>query len=396
MGSKGRNPFLIGGTLLLLAILIGLTWGNLSSTNLLLITGLKLTGTLLSGLLLWQSLDSDNPFLQSLCQVGQGNNCNGILQSSAAKLTPWLTWSDIGFLYFSGGLLALLFGLFSADMGVISILSVLSILALPYTLYSVYYQKFVAKQWCKLCMSVQVVLWLEAAWVMINYPNLSLNFSLPTMAVLILAFLIPTLIWVLVKTPMVQATQVFGLRRELQKVKFNEEYIKMVFQNQRQMPPIFTDMRTVQRGNPNATHTLTVVTNRLCGPCARIHGEINHLIEKNQQIKAQFVFLGPNKGMQIAAKFLEASASQLQTVMDSWYHDNRQDAEKWLKQYPFEPNADHPKQFQLYARWCELASVNATPTVFINGILLPKAFQIKDLGSIVSVLNQKNANVPIT
>ncbi|MDR3220154.1 MAG: vitamin K epoxide reductase family protein, partial [Dysgonamonadaceae bacterium] len=39
-------------------------------------------------------------------------------------------------------------------------LALINILALPYSFWSVWYQKFKAKQWCVLCLIVQVLLWL--------------------------------------------------------------------------------------------------------------------------------------------------------------------------------------------------------------------------------------------
>ncbi|MHA4740616.1 vitamin K epoxide reductase family protein [Dyadobacter sp. MSC1_007] len=394
-GLNARIPLLIGGTLLLLALLVVLVWPTPPSTNLLLLAGLKIAGTVLGGLLLWQSIESHNPFLQNLCQVWSVNNCNGILESNAAKLTPWLSWSDVGFLYFSGGLLTLVFGSLAVDATPIFALSALTLAALPYTFYSVYYQKIVAKQWCTLCMAAQVVLWMEGAWVIANHASLNANFSLQSIAMIGLAYLIPSLVWILVKWPFEQSAQVFGLRRELQKVKFSEQYIQAMFQNQRSMPPIFTDMHVVKLGKLDASHTLTVVTNPLCGPCAKTHYEIAQLLDKNRQFNLQFVFLGPPKAMQIAAKFLDAPSSQVSVMMDSWYQNNRQDAEKWLAQYPLKSEPENQKQLRLYARWCEMANIISTPTIFINGIQLPTAFQVKDLGNIVNVLEQTNNRVSI-
>ena len=79
-----RLPLLLGGLVFVLAILVSLIWNSDTQPYLYLLLGSKLIGTALAGLLLWQSVDTDNPFLQSLCQVGSRNNCNGILQSQAA------------------------------------------------------------------------------------------------------------------------------------------------------------------------------------------------------------------------------------------------------------------------------------------------------------------------
>lgn len=345
-------------------------------------------GTVVSGLLLWQSVDTDNPFLQSFCQVGNRNNCNGILQSKAANLTPWLSWSEVGFFYFSGGFLSIVFAILSHNLSIITGIGLVGILSLPYTIYSVYYQKFVARQWCKLCMAVQAALWLEAIIVLSNVSKFQYIWNVQSILLLALAFLIPMLLWIFVKDPISEATQVFGLQRELQKVKFNENYIQTTFQNQPQMPPIFEGMRTVKLGEADAENMLTVVTNPLCAPCAKLHFELKLLISGQSNIRCRFIFIGPSKGMQVAAQFLNASDQQIETIMDSWYHNNQQDLDHWTKGNDVDlTSPDTAMQLNMHLRWCELASISATPTIFLNGLILPPAFQVKDIKRIVPVLN---------
>src|SRR5882757_4619321 len=101
-----------------------------------------LTGAGVTSLLLWYEIDKNNPLLQKVCTGMAKGNCNAILTGKQAKLFSWLSWSEVGFFYFTGGLLSLLF-----IPGAITTIARLGILALPYTIFSVYYQWRVAKQW---------------------------------------------------------------------------------------------------------------------------------------------------------------------------------------------------------------------------------------------------------
>ncbi|HEY2722735.1 MAG TPA: hypothetical protein VGI82_13465 [Chitinophagaceae bacterium] len=70
-------------------------------------------------------------------------------------------------------------------------ISWLNIFALPYTLFSVYYQWKVAKQWCILCLAVQGLLLLGGANCLINFSILrnsflSFDFLLKAAAVFVL------------------------------------------------------------------------------------------------------------------------------------------------------------------------------------------------------------------
>ena len=97
--------------------------------------------------------------IQVLCQPGSKRDCNAILSSKAAKVFEGLTWSEVGFFYFAGTWLLLLFG--GRSPFVWQILALLNIVSLPYTVYSIYYQARVAKKWCVLCCTIQALLWLE-------------------------------------------------------------------------------------------------------------------------------------------------------------------------------------------------------------------------------------------
>ena len=159
---KFITPFIVAGLVLCFAgVLVFNTsyFSNLSS-QLLLLTLFKTAGLVTSILLLVQSIDSNNPLIQKLCKSnGSKTDCNAILSSKAAKLFNGLTWSEVGFFYFAGTWLLLLFG--SGWLLTWRVLFLLNAISLPYTFYSVYYQARIAKQWCILCCTVQAILWLE-------------------------------------------------------------------------------------------------------------------------------------------------------------------------------------------------------------------------------------------
>lgn len=151
-----RMPFLISATVLLLGLLISSATGF--TVGYALLTLLKLAGVIITGLLLWYEIDKTNPFLQKVCSGSKTTNCNAILQSKAAKLFGVLSWSEIGFFYFAGGLLFVI----SRYEGSAQILAWLNLFALPYTIFSIYYQWRIAKQWCPLCLAVQALLVTES------------------------------------------------------------------------------------------------------------------------------------------------------------------------------------------------------------------------------------------
>ena len=159
---------------------------------------IKFLGVLISILLLIQSINSENPFIQNLCSLGGKNNCNAILKSKASQVTKWISWSEVGFYYFAGSLLLLLIN--SASIG---LLGYLNLLALPYTIYSITYQ-YRHKNWCILCCAVQILLWAEFLFNMnMGY---QLAFDRSILYLFPITFIFPVIIWSFLKPYFQQAS----------------------------------------------------------------------------------------------------------------------------------------------------------------------------------------------
>lgn len=384
-----RYPFLFT-SLTLTAIL----WiiGNIEdfrnlSWNIYALLFAKVIGVLISCVMLWSTIDLDNPFLRNLCGITNGTNCNNILDSKASRFCGWFTWSEIGLVYFSGGLLSLLTSINLPSVTILGFVVALNLITIPYTLFSLYYQAIVAKRWCLLCLIVQIIFWVELS---VGFPillNASLNLDVYALSALCLCFLLPSMLWAFVKEPLKQSVRVYPLLRELNRTKFNYGYVTSLFNNNPIMPPKFDGMLMPSIGNPNSQHTLTVVTNPVCGPCAKAHAQLEALIKETTTIRCEFVFLGPAKAMRVASVLLQLPQDAIGQEMHNWYSRNNQDIESWKKKIDITKSMEtEHEQLQLHARWSELAKVTATPTLFLNGIALPTCYTIGDIKMLLATL----------
>ncbi len=112
-------------------------------------------GIVLSWMLVQKSLGIHNAAAEAVCSVLEEGGCDELARSEASSFMGIFKWSEVGVAYFSVSLLAML--LFPQT---IPALAAINILCLPYTIWSITYQKFKAKVWCTLCVSVQATLWL--------------------------------------------------------------------------------------------------------------------------------------------------------------------------------------------------------------------------------------------
>lgn len=107
-------------------------------------------------LLVWHDIDRYSPAVQAVCGISKKLNCNAVLDSKGSGLFG-IKWSTIGFSYFVGGLLYIMVKGFDHATA-LSTLWQINLLGTLYVFYSLYYQWKIAKNWCVLCLLVQVVL----------------------------------------------------------------------------------------------------------------------------------------------------------------------------------------------------------------------------------------------
>ncbi|MDE6392630.1 MAG: vitamin K epoxide reductase family protein [Muribaculaceae bacterium] len=116
---------------------------------------LNCCGLALSFMLVRKSLRIKSRFADKVCGVLQKEGCDTVLETGASSFFGIFSWSEVGLTYFSVSLLSILM-----FPGSIIYVAACNVCCLPFTLWSIWYQKFRAKAWCTLCVSVQCTLWL--------------------------------------------------------------------------------------------------------------------------------------------------------------------------------------------------------------------------------------------
>jgi protein-disulfide isomerase/uncharacterized membrane protein len=333
--------------------------------------------------LLWHEVDKNNPFLKQVCTGVIKGNCDAILSGKQAQVFKGLSWSEVGFFYFTGGFL----GLLVTGSAALPLLAWLSLLALPYTIFSIYYQWQVAKQWCVLCLAVQALLALGAVNVLANKLLVPLaNVELAVWVKMLLLFALPIPFWYAIKPALLKAQQAKNTKREYLRLKFNAEIFDALLKKQKQVTAL-ADGLGVTVGNPHAANTLIKVCNPYCGPCAKAHPKMEALVKANKNIKAQIIFTATVNEQDRRAKPVQhllavasASAHKLDDALNDWYLADRKDYDVFATKYPM--NGELKQQDEKVAAmdaWCKKMAIAATPTYFLNGNQLPDAYSIEDL-----------------
>jgi uncharacterized membrane protein/thiol-disulfide isomerase/thioredoxin len=380
-------PMIMAGCALMVAVFF-LSAAVPLNVNLVLLLSLilvKFTGTVLTGLLLWYEVDQSDPFLRQICMMGKKTNCKAVLQSREANLFGLITWSEIGFFYFAGSFLYILIAL--AFVPTVSLLAWFNILALPYTLFSIYYQWRVAKQWCPLCLAVQALLVTEFLLCYLLYWSQPVSHRLLFTYSILPAFLLPVFFWLFSKPFLLKSIAGEKYKLELNRLKRNGQIFDALLQRQKAIVTQPAGLGIIL-GNPEAANTIIKVCNPFCGPCAQAHPVIEELLRETEDVKVQIIFTAAddvNDRRAKPVKHLMALQGKndgrlLRQALDDWYMQEKKDYDVFAGKYPL--NGELKEQGQslegMY-NWCREAGITGTPTFFINGRRLPDIYTIRDL-----------------
>lgn len=135
-----------------------------------LLTVFDIVGLYFSYLLMQKSLHIHTAASDRV-RCARERGCDTIMDMKVSKLFGVFSWSEVGFGYFSVSLASLL--LFPHMWPALALCNVC---CLPYTVWSIWYQRFRARHWCTLCVGVQSTLWalffcyLSGGWLRLSLP----------------------------------------------------------------------------------------------------------------------------------------------------------------------------------------------------------------------------------
>ncbi|HTO15754.1 MAG TPA: vitamin K epoxide reductase family protein [Edaphocola sp.] len=365
------------------------TSGNVAlSSYIILYSILKLIGLTTGIFLLWFEVDQYNPTLQNLCSGGKNINCNAVLKSKYASLFNGnLSLALLSFSYFFGTFIYLVSYNFSSTA--IGALALTSLIAIPIIAVSVYYQAIIIKQWCKFCVIIQVVLVAEISIVIISgfYKN---TIAMETLPFYFALFLLPILIWKLIKPLIEQQKETNLYKRGLKKIKTNPFVLESLLEKSNKIKHSTKNLG-ISITNENAKYKVIKVCNPYCGPCAKAHPILDSLV-KSGSINLQVLFTATTNekdiGVQPVRHFLaidsKRNKKETEEALDNWYMAEEKNYETFAKKYPMNGELqEQDTKIDAMHDWCKAEQITHTPTLFINGYQLPQEYSIEDLTEVL-------------
>lgn len=364
-----------------------------------------LAGLYVSYLIIQRELGISNNITEKLCGGGR-SDCNKVIHSSNSILFGSIKWSDIGLIYFASYTLYLTISLFNNAAGAaMVILSLLSLLSVPVILLSLFFQKFVLKQWCTLCLLLAGLLVVQAALLSLNI--VSLNFRPTTWhspVLFMFLFVATGSTWIgLVKGSLTKNIELEKRLWPLLRFRRDPNIFSMLMDKKRAIDhrPWETDL---QLGNPQAGLQIIAACGPYCSPCGEAHEYLDELLDiygDRIGITVRFIIdkhtaevtrdtishiLSVHEGYRTSLPAGECR-DRTRKLIHEWYELTN--AAQFKERYPLPHPASGPPDLEQLELWTNNSNVIFTPTFFINGKSLPSPYRAADLHSIVgSLLNE--------
>jgi thiol-disulfide isomerase/thioredoxin len=359
----------------------------------------SLAGIGIAALIVLEELGVNNELTQAFCSSGKNTDCNAVIQSNGGKLLKWLSWSDIGIIFFVGQWFILLAsGLSNTTPATLSLLKLIAICSLPFTVFSVCYQWRIAKKWCTLCLSVIGLLVFQFIALLFLQKEWLMDLQWLSFSVAILVFTATATTWLLLKPLLIEKRD---LQQELAtqlRFKNNPDIFLSLLQQQRKIDTTrFSN--ELELATSGAPLQILVACNPYCGPCAKAHEVLHQLSERySSQISLAVRFTitvaskedKRTKAVEYLLQHAIVNNNSLYTrmLLHDWF--TMMEYEKFIEHHPLTDKINVTEQLKEHDQWTANNDIDFTPTVFINGYEIPKQYAIEDLIVLVrGVLNKQ-------
>lgn len=345
---------------------------------------LSLVGTYIGYLLIKHELGFNSNIVEKLCTSFEKTNCDAVLNSKIASIFGWFKLSDITFVYFLSLSLIWTVSIFSyIDT---YFLGLLSLLTLPVVGFSIYYQAFIIKKWCPLCLATASILTIQTA-LFHQFQYINFQFEISNFISIVFSFSLVILAYSSIKPLVISNLDLSKSKLEFYKFKRKFSLFKTLYNQNPILDTSIHDIQEIIFGNTNSSIEILVITNPLCDYCKATHQAIEKLLSTNKndvKITIRFNVNAANKehsSYKIAStllKLYQKDAVLCREAMAQIYSKNVA-ISKWINSYKIDTNHTQHIILNIEKQWCIDNNIHFTPAVYLNRKEFPKEYELSDL-----------------
>jgi protein-disulfide isomerase/uncharacterized membrane protein len=323
--------------------------------------------------------------LNKFCNITANTSCTTVVSSNKWKLFKYLNFSDLSIVFFGSQLLGLfLFVLFGESAFFLSMQKLLLLFSIPVIIASLYFQKFVEKKWCPVCLVIIAIVLFELLFLEFFQSN-EFNYSIKALLLFGFSFAAVFYIWSLLKTILLKQKELKEFQLKGNRFMRNYQIFKntLLATSKKELPTIPFIL-----GNRDSQAEITIITNPFCGHCKNVHEILDKIIENHRDdLKIKIIFKTDIDSDKEEVKtlfrnlyqiYLEKGEKAFEEAMRFWFANK--DLKIFNTQYSSNPNDTQVDTiFRLKNDWCLQNGITYTPAIFINGYEYPSSYERENL-----------------
>lgn len=340
---------------------------------------LNLIGVYICHLILMKKMHIYNKYADKVCSLLKQQDCNDVLESNTLNILGLIGLGEIGLGYFISNIIIILF-----FPQLVNCIVYINICALPFTFWSIWHQKVKAKQWCILCLSVVLLLWsmlmINSFYITINMEDFGLNIIVTSFIYLLFMISSNTL-----SNKVLLLKSKIEIEYELNSIKSNENVFHVLLKD-RPHYAVDKSNSSILFGNRDSPILVTILTNPHCNPCARMHERVEKLLSETNNLCIQYIFSSFNEELENSNKhligvYLNNEKSISIAIFNEWFKYGKLNTDFFKKKYPIAQGLENSVECELQKQkhWKLTTKLQTTPTILVNGYLIPENYKIEDL-----------------
>ena len=330
--------------------------------------------------------------MNNFCNLSSSTSCSSVIGSKKWKVFNYITFGDLSIIFFISQFFVLIISILINDVASFFMLQeVLIICSIPIILLSLYFQKFIEKKWCPICL---IIILITSSELLYLYSYIT-NISITKFSILLFLFvsLFIYLIWSLLKKVLIQNKDLKESQFKANRFVRNYENFKSSLISKEKIKFPYTN---ISLGNKDSKLTINLITNPFCGHCKKTHQILDSILDKHSDnIQIQIIIRANLKNETEQEQSLYRTLIHIYTsqgqdkfknALNHWFENKEID--EWLNSFQVdEIDIDEIDEiYNVHYVWTSKNNLNYTPAIFINGYEYPKSYERENLTFFVNEL----------
>ncbi len=338
-------------------------------------------GLLFSVAALKDLFDAKSELLNSFCNVTASTSCASVVGSNKWKIFEIVNFSDLSMVFFSFQFIGLFFSFLTNNAdSFFTLQKLLLVFAVPVIFASLYYQKYVEKKWCPICLVIISIIILELGYLFV-FQNVDFTFAVQSILLNGLVFMSVLMAWLGLK-------KLLTSQKELKEFQFKGSRFMRnyeIFKNN-----LLASEKTelsdspIVLGNKESQLEIVLITSPFCGYCKEAHEMLEKIALANKDnLKVKIIINADIDSLDEEKKtffrtlmsiYLQKGESLFLEALTNWFANK--DLKKWLDSYKYDYNKEKiDAAYKQQNQWCIDNNSYLTPSIFINGYRYPKNYE---------------------